>query len=394
MIRFLKVSSPYPEFLAHAYAAKPDLSALPYAAQLQRLLEWRFAYSDFWKRHLEATGYFEATEIIANAAPLQYEWARNHDLDADPTSLDGWRKIVFAQVREFQPEILFLHGGFAVTPAFRRLLKAEVPSIRLLMGYDGVAADNADMFAGCDVVLSCLEESVKYYHRAGFQSRLIKNAFEPSMTALGNGLARDNPVLFSGSVQFGRKRHRERARVLAEVSRRVSVRYRLSLPTGQQFLRQAAGDAYREHRPMAVLDNLVQIRDFLQLRRVAQSMSCGVDMYRELARSQVVLNVHIDAAGAAAANMRLFEATGMGACLVTDWKANITEHFEEDREIVTFRSVGECCEKIEYLLSHADEREAIAARGRQRTLRDHRLDRELTELAEYLHEIHTKAVGA
>jgi spore maturation protein CgeB len=135
---------------------------------------------------------------------------------------------------------------------------------------------------------------------------------------------------------------------------------------------------------MAIIDHLAQGRDFLKLRRVAQGMVCGIDMYRELARSQVVLNVHIDAAGAAAANMRLFEVTGMGACLVTDWKSNLATLFEVDREIVTFRSVDECCEKVGYLLAHPSERDAIAARGQQRTLRDHRLDKELMDLANWL----------
>ena len=43
--------------------------------------------------------------------------------------------------------------------------------------------------------------------------------------------------------------------------------------------------------------------------------------------------------------MRLFEATGSGACLVTDWKENLGELFEPDVEVVTYRSVAECVKK-------------------------------------------------
>ena len=37
-------------------------------------------------------------------------------------------------------------------------------------------------------------------------------------------------------------------------------------------------------------------------------------------------------------NMRLYEATGVGALLVTDWKENLGEMFEPGKEVVAYRS--------------------------------------------------------
>ena len=69
--------------------------------------------------------------------------------------------------------------------------------------------------------------------------------------------------------------------------------------------------------------------------------------------------------------MRLFEATGVGTCLISDHGPNISDMFEPDVEIVTYRSVEECIEKVEYLNSRPEERARIAAAGQKRTLTDH-----------------------
>jgi spore maturation protein CgeB len=69
--------------------------------------------------------------------------------------------------------------------------------------------------------------------------------------------------------------------------------------------------------------------------------------------------------------MRLFEATGMGTLLITDWKDNIAELFEPGKEVVCYKSVDECLELIKYYSQHEAERAAIAAAGQRRTLQNH-----------------------
>jgi spore maturation protein CgeB len=100
----------------------------------------------------------------------------------------------------------------------------------------------------------------------------------------------------------------------------------------------------------------------------------GLEMFQQLHDSRVALNTHIDISPANASNMRLFEAPGVGACMLTDWKANLSELFELDSEVITYRDADECVEKVEYLLTHESERRNIAAAGQRRTLRDHTFD--------------------
>jgi spore maturation protein CgeB len=112
----------------------------------------------------------------------------------------------------------------------------------------------------------------------------------------------------------------------------------------------------------------------------------ALEYFKILSRSKINLNNHIDCAGEFAGNIRLFEATGMQSCLMTDWKINLPEMFEPDAEIVTYRTADECAEKVRYLLDHEKERQKIAAAGQQRTLRDHTYRRR----AEQVDEIITK----
>ena len=106
----------------------------------------------------------------------------------------------------------------------------------------------------------------------------------------------------------------------------------------------------------------------------------GLEMYRTLARSRVTLNRHINVAENYANNMRLYEATGVGAMLLTDRKDNLGELFQVGREVVDYQSPDEAIELIRYYGEHAEEAAAIARAGQQRTLREHTYARRMEEL--------------
>jgi spore maturation protein CgeB len=106
----------------------------------------------------------------------------------------------------------------------------------------------------------------------------------------------------------------------------------------------------------------------------------GRDMYNVLARSKITINQHIDIAEGHANNMRLYEATGVGALLLTDWKEDIGDIFTPGREIATYSSADECIDLINYYRTHETERAAIAAAGQQRTLSEHSFDKRVAEL--------------
>lgn len=78
--------------------------------------------------------------------------------------------------------------------------------------------------------------------------------------------------------------------------------------------------------------------------------------------------------------LRDFDAPMSGSCYLTQHNDDLHGLYDIGREIDTYRSVAECVERASYLLSHDFGREAIAAAGRERALRDHTWDVRLRAL--------------
>jgi len=106
-------------------------------------------------------------------------------------------------------------------------------------------------------------------------------------------------------------------------------------------------------------------------------------MFQVLRDSRITLNHHGDVAPYAN-NMRLYEATGVGALLITDWKENLIEMFEPGKEVVAYRTTEECVEMVKYYLEREEERKAIASAGQERILREHTYYQRTKELVEIL----------
>lgn len=67
---------------------------------------------------------------------------------------------------------------------------------------------------------------------------------------------------------------------------------------------------------------------------------------------------------------RNFEIPATGTFMLSEYSPDLAALFEEAREAEFFRSKEELIDKVGYYLTHDAEREAIAARGRERVLRD------------------------
>ena len=96
----------------------------------------------------------------------------------------------------------------------------------------------------------------------------------------------------------------------------------------------------------------------------------------------MTLNIHIDIAEDFAGNMRLFEATGVGTLLITDWKKNLHDMFEPGKEVIAYRTPAECADLVEYYMEHEDECREIGRAGQKRTLREHTYYQRMEELVE------------
>lgn len=79
---------------------------------------------------------------------------------------------------------------------------------------------------------------------------------------------------------------------------------------------------------------------------------------------------------------RIYLATATGTPVVAGWTEGLDDHFEDDREVLFFRTSAEMMNRVEELLEDPGLRILVGRAGRERTLRDHTYSRRAQELME------------
>jgi spore maturation protein CgeB len=366
-VKVLVVDTYYPKFVADLYR-RARLERLPYAAQRQRIFETCFGTADYYSRNLQRLG-IEAEEVIANCAPLQLRWVREQRrswlwgrLPAQLTRpllvekliarLGALVPILKEQVRQARPDVLYLQDLHFLTPRDLGALKREVP---LVVGQIASPLPARDFLEPYDLILTSFPHFVPRLRALGVASEYFRLGFDPCVLERVGAQAKRYACTFVGGLS---RAHGRGTAFLEHVARHADVDF---FGYGVETL--AAGSPIRPRHRGEVW---------------------GADAFRVFAQSHITLNRHIDVAENNANNMRLYEATGMGALLLTDAKANLGELFVVGEEVVAYENAQDAADKIAYYNAHPDERDAIAHAGHLRTLREHTYERRMVELAAIL----------
>lgn len=78
--------------------------------------------------------------------------------------------------------------------------------------------------------------------------------------------------------------------------------------------------------------------------------------------------------------LRIFDLMGAGGFVLSNYQAEIPELFVPDEDIVLYDSIPDMLEKIDYYLTHEDERLAIAKSGYEKVKKYHSYDVRLQEM--------------
>lgn len=412
-MRLLKLGIYHLSYLRDFYAKRPELKTQPYSVQHRALTDDCFGSSDFWTNALTKLNY-ETTDIIANAEFLQTSWASENDVNFDEN--DWLFEIAAAQIKSFRPDVLLVADYSTFTADFLKNLRRECPFIRLVLGWCGAPYNDSSVFREWDIALSCVPEMVADFRAKGIRSHHVNHAFAPRILNRLNLKSQPNvDFAFVGSILKQNQFHIERERLLLQLvkSTNLQIWSEIKRPSAKQrqnvFVRRKAHDIVHAARSAGVSEQLLNALPLVRkiagwkslpsfeqyvderIARRTVSPIFGIEMFQQLRDTRVVFNNHIDISPVSASNMRLFETTGVGACLLTDWKENLCELFEPDKEVLTYRSAAECVEKVNYILEHEDERRLIAAAGQLRTLREHTFDNRAARIDEIIRSVLTSA---
>lgn len=356
-MRILIVDTLYASFMASHYRERAGLADAPYETQWRSLMERFFGTGDAYSHHLKELGH-EAHEFVVNCEPLQARWAAEHGVTLAPARYRGDRRgrerLVLAQAEAFAPDVCYVQnlevlGDRTLDVLHRRALlvgqlSTEPPPDRRLRRYG--------------LLVTPLPSLADALPRRGIPAHYMPLAFDTRVPArVGE---RPEPArwgaVFIGSLKPFRRWSSNR--IVGAAAEAVPIDF---WGYGErQWPRRSA------------------------VRRNYHGAAWGLDMYRVLRDSRIAVNRHGDVAGSEAANMRLFEATGMGTMLVTDKKKNLGDLFKEGTEVVAYTDAADLVEQVRHYLAAEDERAAIARAGRERTFRDHSYARRMAQLVEII----------
>jgi hypothetical protein len=347
-MRILVVDTCYPAFLAAHYGRHEGLADRTYGEQWRALMETFFGTADAYSHYLGELGH-PAHEVVVDCAPLQTAWAREHGLGADAAS----EEILRAQVADFAPDVVYLQNLHVLSDETMGALRRSGALVAGQIASEAPPDERLRMF---DLVLTSFPHFVDRFRAVGIATEYLRLGFDPRVVDRLGPVEPERDVAFVGALNA--VRHRSGNKVLAAAARRLPIEF--------------FGYDLRGRAPWS------------PVRRRYRGERWGLEMYRTLASTRVVLNRHIGEARQYANNMRLFETTGVGSLLLTDAKVNLGELFEPGREVVAYRDADDLAASARRYLADDAARREIASAGQARTLRDHTYAVRMQELVDIL----------
>lgn len=369
-MKIVIVDTYYPAFLVNFYAQRSELRRADYSAQLQQILDACFGTSDFYSRHLKKLD-CEVQDLVVNCLPLQLAWAKANKVPMSQLAmmvphrffripllgkfladLPGLIDVAIAQIKAAKPDVLYCQDLSFFPGEVLREIKSHV---RLVVGQIACPLPPESFLKGYDLVLTSFPHFVNRLRTLGVASEYFRIGFDERVLSLMGQVKKDINFSFVGGIS---RHHGGAIPLLEYLAEQTDVRVfgygANSLPFDSPIRQRHGGEVW------------------------------GMDMYRTLARSRITLNRHINVAENNANNMRLYEATGAGAMLLTDRKDNLDELFEIGKEVVAYSSKEEAAELVRHYIDHPQEAEQIAKAGQARTLREHTYAQRMQELVPIL----------
>jgi hypothetical protein len=407
---------------------------LSFDETVARCRENGFMYPGSFAQELESLG-AEVMETLVDTALLQNKWRQENNLPVH--DLFDVNDTFFAQIKKFKPDVVYFQTFFALAPEVRKRIKQEYPSVRLVVGHRGFPLDDAAGYEDVDAVFLGYPKHHNVWHKVGVKTFNSLHSFDSTMLpAIAQKAQQIEPIDFSfiGHTGWGSGPHDGRYFELRKImddlpltvyghepSKPCPVIDALS-PSSRRLLRQSFIECfkYSPHLGLRILHKIGRILDIPVLVRAVDAVirrkkfgpepklpkmedfwwyhvppigqlypdrfhpsRFGIDYLALLAASKLTWNRHQDTPGAGA-NMRLFEAGGVGTCQLVDTREEVAACYEPGTEIVTYDSIEDCLKKARWLSNNPSEREKIAQAGKRRTMKDHTTQQRAVEIHYYL----------
>jgi hypothetical protein len=357
-LKIIQLESFYTHFLNQLYEKFENLKDQNFQYQIDYLLSTGFSAGQNFVPFLNPQ-HWETHYIVLNNAWAQVQWANENG----KTNVKSLSEILLHQINEIEPDVLFISD----VPGFDFSIIPQLKHRPLIVAWLATVVNHQLPWQEIDVILSGISDVRNQIHKLGAKSAEKFMSAAPYHFQSNRKHKKSNNIVFAGSFIPGI--HDDRARQV---------------------------DMLSKHLATASID--VYTANTFELSRGSQVNFFQPVYGHELVNTYANYSMVLDARGnfdlskekvlAETANMRIFEATRAGSLLITENSPNLSEYFEINQEIVTYNDFEELTEKINYYShpSHESEREAIARKGRDRTIKDHSIESRANWLEKILYK--------
>lgn len=383
--RIVRITNLYNEYLRQYYIKFPIIKEATFAAQHDHLVNNSFDTVSSFSKNMRDIG-VDAFSIFTNATWLQNQWKIENK--CEKTGKD----LIYEQIRSLSPDVVWLDDITLIDRRWISYIRENIQSIKIITGHlcAPYSAEDLKNLKALDFLITCTPCLKEEFESNGIKTFLIYHGFEKSLLSenLSANQYPETDLLFTGSLYTGGGFHKTRIEYLekfiaADLPLKIygsldstsKVLSKIAASHSINFLKKLGAKELIKYVPLlnryeSYGDDSVRLYS-KKLKASILAPVYGLEQFKLLSKTKICFNIHGEIARGCAGNARLFEATGVGTCLVTDWKENLADLFDAEKEIVTYKSKEECVDKIKWLLRNLNEAKTIGLAGQARTLKDH-----------------------
>ena len=410
------------KFISQQYYKNRDLSERSYKEQNIYFVNLitSFSAKNFINSHKEAGNDVEV--IFWNNYTSQNKWLEENK--ASVNKKNWTTEIILHQLKSIKPDVLFFQNVASLSYKIRKEIKNIVPSIKIVLineDYPGAYQN----FSECDILI--VNTPILKYRYKYLKPHLIYNSFDENLLKIDgiNNVQKKYNLGFLGSLRFPESRYyfvkdikenfnlnmwtAKDLKIMNKKPRKRNFNYFLSQLIKSLVKLEIFRNLVLKFTPIIFSTKISEIINLAHLEKVGKKKIPninfkihekenfnwlkeddifnelhGLEYYKAIKQTKVLINRHADVAANTVDNMKMFEITGMGSCLVTDKGENLSELFEDGKEVVTYNSLEEAKEKIKFLLDNPKTLAEIALNGQKKTLAKHTSSQRNLEIQEII----------
>ena len=357
-----------------------------------------------WIPLLETKG-CKVIEFIHNLENVETAWAKENHIQTEPKH--SIVEIGFEKIKRFEPDIIFCTSP--VVYINNRLIKGLLSVLKKrpkLVAWYGADCGNENVFKQFDLILSNSAHLVENLKMQGMSAEVLQHSFDPIiLDKVGKSIEKKNRIAFFGSLDSKSEDFRARTELIYKITKDIPVFdvygeisrpniyeiYKFYLLEKRSKLSSALSKIFK-HSNLQYWSNPNNLppspwsfsKEFVN---TIKDPLFGHEMLAKLNSYQIAFNYHNKHTGDCSCNMRIFEATGVGCCLLTDYKSNIHTLFEEGKEVVTYKTIEEAIAKANYLLENPHISRQIGLAAQKKTLTKFDSMRQINDLFNFFQNL-------